>query len=370
MNVEVVTAESEEGRRAVENVMRHSYAAEIDSVPPRWARALVVDGVPVSFILVDPNRELEFPAGGMTGDGWVGGVRYAFINDVATREDCRGRGHFRALLEHTFSSLVENEVSLVLVHGEAELYRRFGFDVFTHQSGIFTTPDQIARALGTGIPDDMDRWFIAEESRHVKEDLLLIVDVMADNISECRNALLAAAALAREKGKSRILFEHPFAPSAGSVYPIYETAETPFAAFARSCGATVVTQGADPLSGSIQHADWIKILNPASFLDEAIECTAKPVLLLPETRVGFETEAGSVMIASSFGEIRVGEEIERNATRIKWPSSALAQLVTGYRSAESLAEIHRTSLPEDAMFLLSALFPPQWRFSRNESWTY
>jgi hypothetical protein len=48
----------------------------------------------------------------------------------------------------------------------------------------------------------------------------------------------------------------------------------------------------------------------------------------------------------------------------------LAQLVTGYRSAETLALIHGLELPPEAQALLSALFPPCWRFSRNESWTF
>jgi len=35
-----------------------------------------------------------------------------------------------------------------------------------------------------------------------------------------------------------------------------------------------------------------------------------------------------------------------------------------------LAIIHDTTIPERALALLQALFPPGWRLSRNESWTY
>jgi hypothetical protein len=48
--VEVFTAETEQGWLAIAEVMHRSYIAEINSVPPPWARVLVVDGVPVSFI--------------------------------------------------------------------------------------------------------------------------------------------------------------------------------------------------------------------------------------------------------------------------------------------------------------------------------
>jgi len=81
MDRHTVTAETGEGRRAIEEVMRESYQADIDDVPPAWARALVVDGVPVSFTLVDPNEALPLRRGKL---------RSAFISDVATREDRRG----------------------------------------------------------------------------------------------------------------------------------------------------------------------------------------------------------------------------------------------------------------------------------------
>ena len=59
----ILTAETREGRLALEEVMRNSYDADADSVPSEWALVRVVDGVPVSFILIDPERELAFPGG-------------------------------------------------------------------------------------------------------------------------------------------------------------------------------------------------------------------------------------------------------------------------------------------------------------------
>ena len=88
--IEYLTAETEPGRLALQEVMEHSYNADTAQVPAQWALARVVDGVPVSFILVDPNRQMSFSGGD---------VRYGFICDVATREDRRREGHFRAIME-------------------------------------------------------------------------------------------------------------------------------------------------------------------------------------------------------------------------------------------------------------------------------
>jgi hypothetical protein len=59
-----------------------------------------------------------------------------------------------------------------------------------------------------------------------------------------------------------------------------------------------------------------------------------------------------------------------NVVRVGWPSSALAQLVTGYRPVKVLNVIYNTPLPAEAVALLGTLFPQRWRLSRNESWTF
>lgn len=360
MSVQILAAATPKGREAVESVMAASYRADIDEVPPEWALARVVGGVPVAFILVDPHRQMAFPGGDL---------RYAFICDVATREDRRHEGHFRALMEETFARLRAAGISLVLTHGRYPLYRRFGFDVFTHHSGIFITPEQIARTLGEEEPHDAEERLDIQKGRAILEDRLLVTKVHAESLSECRNALLAAAAIARRRNKGLILFEHPPAPSYGSAYPLYATLETPLTVLARTCGAQVIVQGADPESGAIPDADWIKVLDAAEFSRAAVACLelAPP---LPEAIVGFETDAGSLTLESTGKAIRVTDRLAPDSPIIRWPSAALAQLVTGYRDAASLAVIHNVHIPADALALLDALFPPGWRLSRNESWTY
>ncbi len=359
-NVEILTAETERGRQAIEEVMQHAYVADVDSVPARWAKVRVVDGVPVSFIVADPGRRMAFPGGD---------VRYAFICDVASRADRRGEGHFRAVMEETFASLRAAGIPLVVLHGRYQLYRRFGFDVFTHHCGIFATPTLIARRWGPQVSDGAEELLVIEEGKCFQEDLLLVTDVKARTLPECKAALQAAASLARGRGKTRILFEHPAAPSYGSRYPIYPSPETPLTVLARACGALVCLQGADPEGGVIPDADWIKVLDAAAFLREVLP-RAKPEVTLPEGEVCFDTDAGLVTIESLGGGVEVSDETSPSAPAVKWPSSALAQLATGYQTAAILCTTHDTSLPPGAMALLNALFPQRWRFSRNESWVY
>lgn len=358
MDVEILHAGTERGRWALAEVMERSYVAEIQNVPAEWARALVVGGEPVSFIVVDPDRSMDQPGGGM---------RYAFICDVATREDRRREGHFRHLMEHTFSSLRACGIPIAITHGRYQLYRGFGFGVFTHHSGIFITPDQVERSIGLGELGMAEELLEVAELTSIQEDLLLVTNVKARTLSASRAALQAAARLARGRGKARILFEHPSAPSYGSRYPIHAAVETAFTTLARTCGAEVRVQGADPESGSIPDADWIKVLDPVVLLREAFRGAKRPSCVLT---VGLDTEAGAVNIESVGEGLNVYEGIKGDGVRITWPSSALAQLVTGYRSVQVLEIVHRTSLPAEVRDFLTALFPTRWRFSRNESWTY
>jgi hypothetical protein len=341
--------------------MARSYVADIDQAPPAWARVRVVDGVPVSFMIVDPDRQMAFPGGE---------VRYAFICDVATREERRREGHFRALMAHVFDSLRAARIPLVVTHGRYPLYRRFGFDVFTHHSGIFATPEQIERTLGVEKEGAARPLLAIEEHRAFWDDVLVVTGVKAGTMNVCKAALRAAVAIARERGKARILFEHPPAPSYGSRYPIYSSPETPLTVLARTCGARACVQGADPEGSPVPDADWIKVLDAAGFVGRVFDVWDGSSVALPRGVVCLETDAGAVTIACDGARASVSEGIQSGAYRVAWPSSALAQLVTGYRCAETLGAIYGSSCPEGGLALLRALFPRRWRFSRNESWTF
>jgi predicted N-acetyltransferase YhbS len=360
MAIEVLTAETHRGRQAIEEVMRRSYTTDIDCVSPEWARVRVADGVPVSFILVAPDWSLRFTGGDMP---------CAFIDDVATREDRRGEGHFRGIIEHTFDALRAAGMPAAITHGRYQLYRRFGFDVFTHHCGVFVTPESVERRFGAPSgAEDCEGLMTVEESKHILDDLLVVGEIRAETFDECLAVLRAAAALARQRGKARILFEHPPIDVPG--YPGHPELETELAALARACGGEVRVQGADPEGRPVPDADWLKVLDPAAFTRQAVDLLGTGSQTAADGAVCIETEAGAVSIEASLGTVAVGSEAPPEAVRATWPSAALGQLVTGCRSARVLAAIRGTPLPERALALLHSLFPRQWRLSRNESWTY
>ncbi|NLE99607.1 MAG: GNAT family N-acetyltransferase [Anaerolineales bacterium] len=358
--VEVLTAESERGRAALREVMAHSYETDSEGVPPAWARTLLVDGVPVSFIIVDPNRCMDQP-----GEA----LRYVFIRDVATRQDRRGEGRFRQIMTHTFRDLRAAGVPLVATHGRYPLYRRFGFDVFTHHCGLFATPEGIQRSLGTSTEPGAERHLVVEAFAGLHPDLLLVTEVRSQSPAEHRAALQAAAALACARGKRRILFEHPAAPSYGSRYPIHPTLVTPFTALALTCGATLHVQGADPENSPVPDADWLKVLDTASLLRDALRGPTLHVPRLP-LALGFSTDAGDATIEPAETGVVVISRLDEPVLRVPWPSAALAQLVTGYRDARMLDSVHGAGLPDWALDWLDAAFPRRWRLSRNEGWVF
>ena len=358
MSTYYLTAETEQGRRAIEEVMAHSYEEDIDYVPPEWAIARIVDEVPVSFALVDPNEPLLFPNGA---------IRRGFLRDVATREDRRQEGHFRATMQEVFDRLRLAKIPLVSTHGEHQLYRRFGFDVFTHQHGIFITPDQIARHLGLSRSQEGERFLEVEEGPPRREDLLLIRSVTAATTAEARCALLAAAAMAEHRGRSRILFEHP---PAGRVSVGHVRLDSPFRSLALACGAQVRLEGGVPEGRPIPDGDWIKVLEAVAFVEEAIRLLAPMATSLPSVHIGIACDEGDLTITSSAAGVTVSAARSEGVPVLRWPAAMLAQLFAGYQSAEVLACIHGVALPPEAAAFFSALIPRQWRLTRQESWAY
>jgi GNAT superfamily N-acetyltransferase len=359
-DVEYLTAETEEGRRAIAEVANRAIPAALEIVPPEWALVRCVHGEPVAFALIDPQRVMRFGRGA---------IHYAYVNQIATHADRRSHGHFRATLEEAFRRLKSAGIPLVVLHGAHHLYRRFGFDVFTYHSGIFLTPELIDRSLGSSHPAECSNGLVeACESALFHKDLLYITHAASGSLEEARSALLAAAALAREKNKTRILIEHPDAPSYGSTYPVYATLETPLTTLARTCGARIVVQGANPEESSLPDADWIKVLDPAGLVQAALDAHRTEETPAGPTRLWIDTDAGSFGLAADGAGITLIDRPVTAAETVHWSSSALAQLVTGYRSAEITCAMVGTPLGGDNLALLNALFPPGWRLSQNVSW--
>lgn len=359
--IEYLTAESESGRLGINEVMAQSYQADLETVPPEWAITRVVNGIPVAFILIDPSRIMHFPGCGIT---------YGFILDVATRKDRRWEGHFRGIMEEGFQRLQNAGIPLVGCHGRYQLYRRYGFEVFTYNCGIFIRPESIEEKLGAQTLANPSDWIKVSDVQFVLEDLLLVFRVRGRNYEEARQSLLAAASLARQKGKARILFEHPEAPSYGSTYPMYTSPETPLANLARACGGRLVVQGANPEEGTVPDADWLKVLDVPLLVEQALNCLNASHMEAPTGVVQIDTDAGSCSIESN-GQAIWMDRVKKTSTReITLPATAFCQLVTGYQSIAVLDSIYQLGLPGDTIEIINILFPPTWRFSRNESWTY
>jgi hypothetical protein len=356
--IEYFAAESEQGRAAIEEVMKNSYKSRIDNVPYQWAIVRIADDVPVSFILVDPDRKMDFPRAE---------IRYGFIADVATREDRCLEGHFRGIMEYTFSKLHSAEIPLVLTHAERQLYPRFGFDVYTHHYAVFSTPELIEKKLGTQAPEGARELLGIGNSRHIRKEILGINYIKAETFPECKAALQAAAGIAREQGKTNIAFGFGCLVEPG--YSSSYLYENNLVTLLRACGAQICIRGAEP-EGTEDHGDWIKVLDTPLLMREALKCLDEPEYPLPKGTICFDTDAGAVTIESSGNSVAVSDGAKPGADTVKWPSSAIAQLVTGYHPARVLNAIYDTSFPMETATLLEALFPQQWRSSANENWIF
>ncbi len=359
--MEIRTAETARGRDALTEVMAYSYRADIDAVPPAWARVLVLDGVPVSYLLVDPRRAMAFPRGELP---------YAFMEDAATREDRRREGHFRRLLEDTCAALRQAGLALLVTHGRAALYRHLGFEPFTHQCGLLCTVEQVEAHLGGGSAAEPSGTLRVEESRTFRPGMLLVSDVEAPTIHEAVAVLRRAAALARERGHVELLIEHPSAPSYGSAYPIHPTLETPLATLVRACGGEQRITGSAPEGRPQPHADWAVALAAPALLAQALPLLAMPAGPLPAFDLALCTEVGDVTLRSDGRSVRVLPGSQRSDASPEWSAGALAQLATGYLPVEMLAMIHHIRLSPIEADFLGRLFPPTWRLSRNESWVF
>jgi len=367
---EILTAQTDQGWAAVEQVMAHSCEADLSAVPPEWIRVLVEEDLPISFVAIDPNRQIEYPKGS---------VRYAFLSAGATREDLRGQGYFRQLLDDTYDELRAAGLPWIIGRLPYAAGLRFGFQVFTHNSAFVLRPEEIEQTFGGGRPENTDGMLTIDESPGVQEDLLVVTRERALSEAESVAALREAAWIARSRGKSRILFEHPPTPGPGSHYPIYPTRHTPLMVTAMAGGARVRIAGSEPdedddetveRQATVFRADMVRLLDLKTVLEQVLAVVGPAAGSCPSGSVAFDTEAGQATITVGADGPRVADGIAPGALLVPLPADAVAQMITGHRSASTLAYVHQKEIPREATALLDALFPRFWRFSRNESWVY
>lgn len=354
--VEYLTAETERGCEAIGEVMGRSYTAPIDDSHVDWALVRIVDGTPVSFILVDPDSQTE-----CTG----GSIPTGFATDAATRWDRRREGHFSAIVREMESRLRASGRPLMATHGEDRLYHGLGFCVVTHNFGVFVRPECIERTLGQAADTRGSEFLTLWEHPMMKTDRLVFEGVTARTYEESRAALQASAALARESDRSGIVFISP-----GEPFPAWPSLETPFTILARACGGEIRVQGSEPLGRAVEHANWVRVLDSRMYLAAIAEGLNSLDVPFPEGAVPFAIDGALITLVSLDGRISVTDGSATDAPTVVWPSSALLQLTTGYLTADALCALHGTSLPPDALDLLTALFPRTWRFTMDESWVF
>jgi GNAT superfamily N-acetyltransferase len=362
---ETLTAESDGGRAAVAEIMALGGGeADLGGAPPEWVRVLAVDGTPVSFLAVDPNCRMEYPRGD---------VPYALLRAGATREDRRGQGHFRTLLEDTLAALRQAGIPWIVGRLPYGLGQLLGFAAFTNYSSFLLRPEEIEQTLAGGRPDGMEGRLTYAEFPDIQEDLLLVTDVDAQTEFECVQALREAAWIARSRGKARIVFEHPPAALPGSRYPIHDCRQTTLTMAAMTCFARVRITGADAdeEKEEVDHAvaaDMIRIVDLAEAVRLVTAASGVPSGHCPRGVVALDDAAGQATITVGPGSVEATPGLQAGAPVVPFSAAIMAQILTGYRSAKTLAYQAPSPIAGPAIEMLDCLFPRFWRFSRNEKW--
>jgi hypothetical protein len=263
----------------------------------------------------------------------------------------------------------EENITLAMTHGHSDLYRnRFGFSTFTYNQGVFATPAEIEERFGFSEKEESLGHFQTIENRYVHNDLLVVINIKVRTREDCKQVLQKAAALARDRGKARILFEYPFSSEHESVWPFCRSIDSPFLQMAELCGAHTLRQSASP-DGPVSHGDWVKLLRPYEFL-EAVLGLAEHLDECVTGSANIIVDSLPVSIECTNDGIRVSDEQLANADELECTSTDLVRLVTGYHSISELAVINDCDLTEETLLFLDQLFPKTWRFSRNEDWIY
>ena len=359
--IEYLSAETEAGKRAIYEVMEPSFREELNESLSEWSIARVVDDVPVSFVIIDPFRTLDFGSGK---------IRYAFVGDIATREDRRREGHFRSLMEYSFQKIKSSGIAVVLLHGRNDLYQnRFGFTTFTYHQGLFTSPARIRTFFHNETATDGVKQ-LKLLSRGVYDDLLVVTDVEVATREDCVQLLKLSAETADHMGKDRILIEYPFHSERESTYPAFLSPNSLFTQFAEIVGVNIVRMAAYPEEGPVFHADWISIIDAYMLLLQTCSLAGDRQADI-ESSLNIIVQGQFVSIKCHENALSVSSERMPAAPTIELESEELARLFTGFYDIDDIAALKKEyELDSAAMDLLRALFPKTWRYSRNENWTY
>jgi hypothetical protein len=301
------------------------------------------------------------------------------VAHAATRRDSRRRGFLRQVLESTCDALREAGIPWVIGHFPYWLGLRLGFDAFTNHCSFLLQPEEIEQTLGGGRPEGAEGILATDINPEMPHDLFVVKDVRATGDEEAVAALREAAWTARSNGKLRILFEHPPASPSGSTYPIHESLESRLLDIAMACGARVRVTGSERTEkdqarlgedSPAVYVDMIKVLDLPVLLEQVVAALGKPNGAGATGAVAFDTEVGQATLQVDTEGFHVRRRIEPDSTPVGFPGQGLAQMLTGYRSAKTVAYVEQKELDDAAADMLERLFPRFWRLSRDTKQVY
>ena len=362
---EILTAETPQGREALQTVAEQAETPALPALPNEWRRVLVEDGRPAAMIAIDPDRRIAFPAGE---------VRYAWLAHASTtiaRRSMAGK-LLGALIENAAGDLRQAGLPWMIGRMPYELGDQLGFRAFTHYSAIFARPEEVEQTVGSGRPQGYEDRIVVEQSPDFRKDYLVVTDAQAETEGEAIHVLREAAWVARSNGKARIYFEHPKAGLPGSVYPIHETRDSALTDIATACDARIRMNDSEGEALNKDRVtlqtDMVRMTDLPTLLRQVLEVNGVDPATCPDGSIAFAVDEGIATLTVADGKLEVAD-VERNgAERIGFSAADIVQIVTGFRSATTQGYLDELEDPRKAMRFLDYLFPRFWRFSRCDRW--
>lgn len=363
---EILTAETDRGLAALDEISNRSRKKiNLSGLPGEWVRILMQGDKPVAYAAVDPDREIAYPKGS---------VRYAYLKTLSRVPGSPAREAFLVdLLENLVGDLRSAGMPWIIGRLPFGLGQDLGFAAFTHYSCFILRPEEIEQTLGgRRAPNAADKITIQHDSDY-QDDLLLVTDVRAETQEDCIDVLREAAWVARSNGKARILFEQPPVGLPGSDYAIHDTRQSILLDISMACHARVRVEASDAEMetdelGHTIPTDMVRILSLPSLVGLVAEAADGDLADSPNGSVAFDIPAGQATITTAEGRCEVVDEVAYGAELASFSAPAVAQILTGFRSATTQAYLDEVTIERDARRLLDRLFPRFWRFSRNEKW--
>jgi predicted N-acetyltransferase YhbS len=377
-------------------------------------RFIELDGKIVSAALFRHDR--------WTVDGV--GLDVAFLLNILTHPDYRGRGLFRALMDDAHTFMRGEGFHLAALHGPVALYSPFGYiPIRYHAQTTLSARDALAlprparvRALTLEDMDDAAALYAATYCRLAGSEertagvwrwraAELIEGANPAIGVEDRNGALAAYAAIQQSGapnrlrvveaaaadgQAAFALLHALADrsaalsglSKASAWPIYLPLppDHPVARAAVQAGGEARLAGPQAAGSRWGHEDQAQALDLSALLHALVPALARrldaSVYAGWQGTIALDTDGESVAIEvtpqsairNSQSAIHIGPIRGFVDGGAYIPRRLLAPLALGVYSGREIAAHGDARGPEGIMGLLEILFPPRWPASENEDW--